>query len=190
MLRKIVRIGVMGSVRAARGVWLASFLLTAGCGKLCDRDPNEPPVSYADGTVVNAGTPDATYETSGWPGPYLAFPPGRTYRITHGLGACPIKVDGYFAFDVLPVAGSNAGKQPSGSVPGGGNQFTIERVTPDTLDVRNDTCSDVRLRIVASDPDFTGAACTQLHQDAGNARPLPTPPDAATPPASSADAGP
>ena len=138
--------------------------------------------------MTNAGTPYASYETSGYPGPYLAFPPGRTYRIAHRLGACPRNVGADFAFDVSPVSGSNAGTQPSGTVPAAGNQFTIERVTPETLDVRNDTCSDVRLRVYASDPDFTGAACTLLGEDAGNARPLPSTADAGGK-ASSADAG-
>jgi hypothetical protein len=188
--RKFVHIGVASSVFVVLGAALASSLATAGCGELCDRNPGAPPVPYSSGNVNNVGTPYAWYETSGWTGTYLAFPPGRTYRITHQLGACPAKVDAYFAFDVAPVAGSNMGKQPSGSAPAAGNQFTIERVTPETLDVRNDTCSDVRLRVVASDPDFTGAACSPLGEDAGNARPLPTARDAATPPTSSADAAP
>ena len=190
MKRNIVRIGVASSVFVVIGAALASSLVTAGCGQLCDRDPNEPPVPYTDGTRQYAGTPEGWYETSGYPGPYLAFPPGRTYRITHGLGACPANIAGYFAFDVSPVAGSNAGKEPSGSAPGGGNQFTIERVTPDTIDVRNDTCSDVLLRVVASQPDFSGAACSPLGQDAGNARPFPTVSRDAGPSSSSGDAAP
>jgi hypothetical protein len=181
---------IAGSVFVAFGAALASSLVTTGCGQLCDRDPNEPPSPYKAGTTHYAGTPYAWYETSGWPGPYLAFPPGRTWRISHGLGACPGKVDADFAFDVSPVVGSNSAKQTSGSAPAAGNQFTVERVTPDTLDVRNDTCSDVRLRVVASNPDFSGAACSPLGQDAGNARPFPTTaPDAAAPP-SSRDAAP
>jgi hypothetical protein len=174
----------------ALGAALAATLVTAGCGQLCDRNPDAPPVPYTGGDATNVGTPYASYETSGWPGAYLAFPPGRTYRITHGLGACPRNVEADFAFDVSPVAGSNNGKQPSGSAPAAGNQYTIERVTPETLDVRNDTCSDVRLRVYASDPDFTGAACSPMGQDAGNARPFPTVARDAAAPASSGDAAP
>jgi hypothetical protein len=99
-------------------------------------------------------------------------------------------VEADFAFDVSPVAGSNSGKQPSGSAPAAGNQFTIERVTPTTLDVRNDTCSDVLLRVYASDPDFSGVACSPFGQDAGNARPFPTATRDAAASASSADASP
>ncbi|HVW30192.1 MAG TPA: hypothetical protein VHC69_32760 [Polyangiaceae bacterium] len=181
MHRNIVRIGIASSVFVALGVSLASSVVTAGCGQICDRNPDEPPVPYDRGTVNNPGTPYASYETSGYPGPYLAFPPGRTYRIYHHLGACPRGIEADFAFDVSPVPGSNAGKEPSGSAPAAGNQFTKERVTPESLDVRNDTCSDVLLRVYAWDPDFTGAACSPLGEDAGNARPFPTTKDAAAP---------
>jgi hypothetical protein len=188
-VHRLVRIGVAGSVFVALGAALASSFVTTGCGQLCDRNPSAPPVPYAEGDVTNAGTPNASYESSGYPGPYLAFPPGRTYRISHKLGACPRNVTADFAFDVSPVSGSNSGKQPSGSALAAGNQFTVERVTPETVDIRNDTCSDVRLRVYASDPDFTGAACSPLGQDAGNARPIPTVARDGAAPALPGDAG-
>jgi hypothetical protein len=187
--RNVFRIGAVGSVFVALAASFASSAVTAGCGQICDRNPDAPPVPYTGGSVDNPGTPYASYETSGYPGPYLAFPPGRTYRITHRLGACPMGIEADFAFDVNPVAGSNTSKEPSGSAPAAGNQFTIERVTPETLDVRNDTCSDVLLRVHAWNPDFTGAACSPSGEDAGNARSLLKAKDAA-PPSALPDAGP
>ena len=56
-----------------------------------------------------------------------------------------------------PVETSNDGSVGSGATPAAGNQFTVLRVTDTTFDVYNDTCSDVKLRVVASRPDITVA---------------------------------
>jgi hypothetical protein len=144
---------------------LVASAITVGCGTLCERNPDEPPVPYSGGDVNFAGTPSAFYETSGWGGPYLDFPPGRTYRVTHHLGFAPAAFAAYFAFDESPVATSNDGKNRSGSALAAGNQFTIESANAETFDVRNDTCSDVRLRVVAYLP-------TEGASDAGTPSPV------------------
>lgn len=115
--------------------------LTA-CGPNCDRNPDEAPVRFTGGkTDVGRGV----YESSPPGGPYLAFPPGRTYRFVHGLGRVPDDEDAWFSFDEYPFEG----KDPGGAVPAAGNQATFEAVTAEYIDVRNDTCSDVKIRVTA-----------------------------------------
>ncbi len=174
MNRRVIGIGVTGLVAALLAGSLVSSFTLIGCGLQCDRNPNEPPVPYKAGQATDAGKPWGSYETSGFPGPFLAFPPGRTYRIFHDLGACPKDVIAYFAFAESPVSGTSSGPDRGGATVAAGNQYTIERTTPTFVDVRNDTCSDVYVRVVASSPDFTGGACTYPGQDAGNARGAPT----------------
>ncbi|HEX4336315.1 MAG TPA: hypothetical protein VH062_10410 [Polyangiaceae bacterium] len=167
---KVIRFGVTACVSVALAGAIASSFAVVGCGNLCDRNPDEPSIAFKAGATTNAGTQLASYETSGYIGPYLPFPPGRTYRLFHALGACPKNVQAWFAFEVSPASGSKSGPDKGGTAPAAGNQFTVERVTPDFVDVRNDTCSDVYLRVYVSDPDFTGGACTAPGEDAGNAR--------------------
>jgi hypothetical protein len=169
---KIIRIGVTSFVTMVLAASVASSFTTVGCGLQCDRNPDQPPVPYKAGVATDAGKPWGSYETTGHPGPFLPFPPGRTYRIFHTLGACPKNVLAYFSFDETPVAASSTAPDQGGEVEAAGNQYTIERLTPDFVDVRNDTCSSVYLRVVASEPDFTGGACSSPGKDAGNARPV------------------
>jgi hypothetical protein len=154
-------------------VW-ASFG-AVGCGNQCDKDPSAPPVDYKAGT-----TTDGVYSSAPLSGPYLPFPPGRTYRFWHNLGGCPARVVGMFSFDEYPVSTSNTGPELSGAAPAGGNQFTVERITSTTFDVRNDTCSDVRVQVTLSDPGPCPGSTSTPPKDAG-------PTDGAKP---SSDAGP
>jgi hypothetical protein len=116
-----------------------------GCGTQCDRNPDEPPIVWKGG-LTNRAT--GTYFSSDVRGPYLPFPPGRTYRFMHQLGGVPEDVQIWFSFAEGPVDAAD----PDGFVPATGNQATVERVTGEYVDVRNDTCSDVRIRFMARDP--------------------------------------
>ena len=134
-------------------VVLLSAAIAAGssalsCGTQCDRNPDEPPVVYRGG-VTNAAR--GTYFSAPYDGPYLDFPPGRTYRFFHGLGGKPQMVRAWLSFAEYPGQGDS----PEGFVEAAGNQATFEGATSDYVDVRNDTCSDVRIRIEASDPTGT-----------------------------------
>lgn len=103
----------------------------------------------------DGGTTDVAqgiYESAPVEGPYLVFPGGRTYRFLHGLGSAPRSYSAFFAFDEYPYSADS----PSGTVVGAGSQATFEAVTDTYVDVRNDTCSEVRIRIVASHPVGTG----------------------------------
>lgn len=83
------------------------------------------------------------YESAPVNGPYLDFPGGRTYRFVHRLGGVPTPT-AYFSFDEYPSS--------AGFVEASGNQATFTAVTAEYIDVRNDTCSDVRIRVVADNP--------------------------------------
>ena len=171
---RITQIGVSCCLLLVAAGPLGASFITVACGTQCDRNPDEPAVLYTEGNTVNAGTPSASYETSPWNGPYLPFPPGRTYRFPHGLGGVPRHLDAYVSFNPSPVSTTDGGRAHGGSAWCAGNQCTVERATDTIFEVRNDTCSDVYLRMVASEPDLeTGSS-------EPDASPPVVPPDAAT----------
>lgn len=127
----------MGSMNVHRALALGLVLaLQAGCGSNCDRSPDQDPVRYTGGTTDLVR---GTYESAPPDGPFLDFPGGRTFRFFHGLGAVPHFYLAEFAFD----------EYPRSSVTAAGNQATWEAVTAEYIDVRNDACSDVKIRVIA-----------------------------------------
>jgi hypothetical protein len=176
---RITQIGVAVCLALAAAGTVASSFVTVACGNQCDRNPNEPAVLYTGGNTLNPGTPFASYESSPGDGPYLPFPAGRTYRFTHGLGGSPRSWELFVSFSPSPIATTDGGRTRGGSAICAGNQCTLERITPTVFEVRNDTCSDVYLRVAVSLP-------TLLPAEAGSA-PV-TAPDAAAPPAMQPDA--
>lgn len=152
--------GMLAAVPTPTGRWTSILALgsalfgagASGCSALnCDRNPDEPPVRVTEGTVKHGA-----YQSAPWNGPFLDFPPGRTYRFVHGLGGVPRTLQAYLAF--RPMCGPEAHGQGGELAPGAGNQTTISQVTAEYVDVRNDTCSDVCLMLVAADPDTPGAS--------------------------------
>lgn len=114
--------------------------LSTGCGgNGCDRTPGVPPIKFDGGDNPGPGF----YESAPVTGPYLDFPGGRTYRFVHHLGGVPTPT-AYFSFDEYPGS--------AGFVQASGNQATYTAVTSEYIDVRNDTCSDVRIRVTAEVP--------------------------------------
>jgi hypothetical protein len=164
-------LGTLARRGAGRAVACALAAATAGCGINCDRNPDVPPVDYKEG--ITRTKPELTYESTSWEGPWLAFPPGRTYRFYHQLGGIPISIETWVAFS------DRCGDHPGGverSSEGAGNQTTIEQPNdPRYFDVRNDTCSDVCLRVAASHPILDSEPPPeQPETDGGN---VPTPGD-------------
>jgi hypothetical protein len=115
---------------------------TVGCGTQCDRHPNEPPSVYKDGLTDRAA---GTYFSAEVRGPWLDFPPGRTYRFIHGLGGVPQGFQAWLAFSSHPV-------DTGGFVLDAGNQVTFGPVTSEFVDARNDTCSEIWIRVELSNP--------------------------------------
>ncbi|MCC6904167.1 MAG: hypothetical protein IT377_34685 [Polyangiaceae bacterium] len=128
-------------MRRLFGAGLAGLLATSvapACSAPCETADSDP-VRFEGGALTADG---ATYSTSPWDGPYLHFPAGRRFQIEHQLGVTPPVVLTYVAFDEHPFAGSNASESA-------GNQTVIERVDDEIVQVRNDTCSEFWLRVVA-----------------------------------------
>jgi hypothetical protein len=129
MLGRVVR-RVIGLLALLSGI-------AAGCGIDCETADSDP-VRFEGGL-----TRGSLYETSGWEGPFLHFPPGRRFQLMHRLGTVPAEVKTYLAFSSRgPADGSNATESA-------GNQVVIEVVNDELIQVRNDTCADFHLRLVA-----------------------------------------
>jgi hypothetical protein len=127
--------------------------LGPGCGTQCDRHPDEPPVVFEDGVTDQSAH---VYMSSSnakdpWEGPWLDFPPGRTLRFPHRLGGLPRDIEYWFAFSPNPLSDNGEGAT-SGFVTGAGNQGTVESITEDHVDLRNDTCSGVFIMVRIADP--------------------------------------
>ena len=125
------------------GLALLAVSLASGCGNECKTDDPDVDVRYDGGTLAGG-----VYQTSGWEGPFLHFPPGRRFVLLHGLGSTPADVQIYLSFSsqgLDPDAGRNL-------APSAGNQAVIEAVTANEIQVRNDSCSEFYLRVVATAP--------------------------------------
>lgn len=116
----------------------ALVALASACSPPCNTADADA-VRYADGSVSADGS---TYQTSSWSGPYLHFPSGRRFQLEHHLGTTPPVVLTYLAFDEHPLAGGNTSESA-------GNQAVIEKVDSEIIQVRNDTCAEFWLRVVA-----------------------------------------
>jgi hypothetical protein len=116
-----------------------------GCDTSCDDggDKGDPPVVYEGGST-NAAL--SYYESDTWDGPYLKFPPQRTYDFHHGLGRRPSAVLSYVGFSESPLGSSNGNGNISEAA---GNEVIIEWVDEQVVRVRNDTCETFYLRLVA-----------------------------------------
>ena len=106
----------------------------------CGRESGDPPVTYAGGvTELNH------YESSGLYETWLHFPAGRRYRLLHDLPAAPDLVLVYLAFREDPLREDEPGNITASS----GNAALVEAVREDHVQIRNDTCSEYYVRVVA-----------------------------------------
>jgi len=129
---------------------MVGCLKVAGCD--CGREDGEA-IVYEGGI-----SSDTRYESSELYGTWLHFPAGRRYQLLHSLPEAPTDVSVYLAFREDPLLED----KPGNITPASGNAALIEAVTADTIQVRNDTCSDFHVRVVA---DVAPAADTA---DAGD----------------------
>jgi hypothetical protein len=123
---------------------LALFLpCLVACTSSCPRETEDAARRYTDGTT----SPDGTfYETNAWDGSFVAFPAGRRLALVHGLQQMPIELTSYLAFKSRPLPRGGKGFVAESA----GNQVLIEGVDEEVIRVRNDTCEDFFLRLVAS----------------------------------------
>jgi hypothetical protein len=108
--------------------------VSTGCGSTCDTS-GQAPVAYKDGLNPSPTTYESTDPQAAW----LHFPPGRRYRLYHGLGTDQLMVDTDLGFEEHPL-------HPDGAVgnssPAAGNAVIIEAKTPEYVQLRNDTCAE------------------------------------------------
>jgi hypothetical protein len=143
--------------------WLSalpvSFLLTAtSTGNLacssCKVQQQKEATEYTGGLLNKSHT---IYESSAADSEMLYFPEGRTYDLVHGLSSTPVSVDLYVSFrEKLDSSDKPDSKsRPNNLSPSAGNQAVIEVWNDRIIRVRNDTCAEFYLRVVAiSDPDL------------------------------------
>lgn len=122
-----------------RSLLIAAFAssLALGCNPPCATSESDA-VSYDGGTTVSG-----VYETSPIDGQYLHFPGGRRYSLHHGLETTPQLISAYVAFEEYPLKENNISTAA-------GNQLVIEVVDGEFVQVHNDTCDELYLRVVAS----------------------------------------
>jgi hypothetical protein len=119
------------------------FPCLVACTSSCPRETDDSARRYTGGTT----SPDRTfYETNAWDGSFVDFPAGRRLALVHGLRETPIDLTSYLAFKAraLPKGGKGFVSESAG------NQVLIEGVDEEVIRVRNDTCEDFFLRLVAS----------------------------------------
>lgn len=121
---------------------------STGCVSVgCDRDGDRP--QRYSGGATNAAR--SFYQTSNVDGPFLYFPPGRSYRLEHGLSEVPVDFDVDLSFDEYPLTGGG------GFAESAGNQVIFEAVTDTYIEVRNDTCAEFFIRVIARVAPFEAA---------------------------------
>jgi hypothetical protein len=125
---------------------LAALLVIApalawACSTPCETTESDPAIEFHGGNHVS----DTMYETSAWDQAFLHFPPGRRFKLFHGLAAPPT-VESYVAFTERPLATENNVSESAG------NQVLIEAANAEYVQVRNDTCAEYYLRVVATIP--------------------------------------
>ena len=136
----------------AFGSCLSVFWLTSACQTSCENNDQQP-IPYKDGIKhpdpVDPAQTD--YESTPLDGEWLHFPGYRRFLLYHNLHTMDYTaLTMYIAFDSVPFHG-DAGDVAIAS----GDVALIEAKTADTLQIRNDTCSEQYLyvKIVAPTVD-------------------------------------
>jgi len=146
---------------SARASFLVTFavaivFLVQGCGAACDTaDDGNLPEHYTGGTATNG-----VYESSSWTSGLLPFPGGKQYQLDHHLGFSPADLGIFIAFgpDGEPLSLC------------AGNSCLVRCVDDQMIWIKNDTCADFWVRVVAQGKSFEsrGALCTDGGIDAGS----------------------
>lgn len=119
---------------------LALAVANPGCTSTCTTRATED--NTREVTSGQTSTDRTFYKTSDFSGPFLAFPPGRTYQFIHGLDKAPDVVNVYVSFDEEAVPETSVSQSP-------GNQALIEVVDEEMVQIRNDTCADFYVMLTA-----------------------------------------
>jgi hypothetical protein len=141
---------------------LSVALAGVGCSPACDPDDEtNPPERYEGGTTVNG-----YYFSSSAHEHLLHLPGGKRYDVFHGLGFEPIQVQLYWSFAETGVGTDAQGSDKSSLALAAGNSALIQLKNEAYIRVKNDSCAEFWLLVVASgDPRATDGGGTA---DAGS----------------------
>jgi len=124
--------------RQALALAAASTLAQFGCNTTCDTNPDDnPPQVYTAG-IGNPAT--ETYESTSNLEPPLPFPGGKQYFLVHHLGFTPATLQ-------IDVGFNNNGDDLAHCA---GNTCIHPCVNSELIWIRNDTCADFLVRVVAT----------------------------------------
>jgi hypothetical protein len=155
---------------------IALGVLVGGCSAAaCDTsDGANPPTLHEGGTTVNG-----IYESSSAHAKLLHFPGGKRYDLVHNLGFEPLVVQMYWSFHRTGIARDAQVEEDAGSLtPASGNSALIQLMNDRIIRVKNDSCVEFFLRVVAfgdprplSDGGAPGDAATSADASADVAEP-------------------
>jgi hypothetical protein len=127
------------------------FWLTSACQTSC-ASSNQQPIDYVDGKTHTEGSL-RIYETTPLNGEWLHFPSNRRFRFEHNLHTTSYTPVIYVAFGSHPIP---TDMDASGDVAvATGDVAIIEQINPDSLMIRNDTCSEQYLYVKIIAPNVT-----------------------------------
>lgn len=134
-------------MRVISALILLLCALSTGCETSgCDTSDTANPVAdFKGGQLVDVGNDRQVYESAAPDGDLLNFSAGAHYRVFHQLGARPTHVELWVSFSPTGIKGGNL------AMPAG-NMAEILDVDEQAVEVRNNSCADYFLRIVAADP--------------------------------------
>src|SRR5258708_377184 len=124
--------------RLALAFAAASSLAQLGCSTSCDTDPKDNPPEVYTGGVGDPLT--ETYESTSSTGSPLPFPGGKQYFLVHHLGFTPATLE-------IDVGFNSTGDDLAGCA---GNTCVHPCANSELIWIRNDTCADFLVRVVAT----------------------------------------
>ena len=123
-----------------------------GCSPACDAgDDANTPTLYEGGTAVNGYYFSTTAHED-----LLHFPGGKRYDLVHHLGFEPILVQLYWSFAEAGIGTYEQTPDKSTLSTGVGNSAEIQLKNDRFIRVKNDSCAEYWLLVVASGNPGTG----------------------------------
>jgi len=128
-----------------------SFWLTSACQTSCGVNSNQAAVKYVDGKTHLEG-PLRIYESTPVHGEWLYFPGNRRFLLEHNLHTTNYNTFMYVAFSSHPLPGDAAVDTAGNAAVASGDVAIVEQVNEDSIQLRNDTCSEQYLYVKLTVP--------------------------------------
>jgi len=136
-------------VRKLLGIGCAAFFfwLASACQTSCGINNHQEAVRYVDGQTYTEGQ-FRVYESTPLNGEWLYFPGNRRFRLEHNLRTSNVSsLLMAVAFSSHPVSG-DAGEFALAT----GDVAVVEKIDADSLQIRNDTCSEQYVYVKVTSP--------------------------------------